>query len=751
MRATAELSSGTLVGDRYWVQRTLGYGSCGCTYLVCDRHPESATVGEDLSQLYVLKEFAPADSRESVIDKCRALFEQEAQVLCKLKHSQIPQCFGFFEDNGRLFLVQEYINGKTYSEILQERLEQGQMFTVAQAVKWLKDLLPVLDYIHSCRIVHRDISPDNIMFPHGGKKPVLIDFGVVKQVMTQIGSQITSPPSSSLRGTLVGKVGYSPPEQLRLGQCYPNSDLYSLAVTALVLIAGKHPSELCDGYSLKWQWSKYINLGDRLGRIFDKMLAETPKERYQSARAVLAALLTVSTEELANASTVPIAQESQPTRTWNEDDTWVARSYARRSPIVTTSQPKRNTIIQSQKTVIQSEAKKTPVKLSPPPPSMRFLAMGILISSSLVGGFTLAKQSPNLALVCELLNNCADNQQLTAIARESISPKDNLEAYQFKQSKEPQNFPTPFVEESESDRTESSDRQKELLDKVQSLQSQVARLIEGNERQQAETVENAPKNQLEQAIDPRPSASPSSSSESPKSFGHATRTETLRERAASEKLIDSARSILTSEKPKPTYHPPQTTQTPAQREIKPPKKTQPQASAPEPKPATPEQATQPPESKPATPQKVQSQAPAPEPKLATPEASAPAPRTKNPPAQTYQPGFWQPVARINPKHPFKIKLVNQTNTAIEYALTTNEFAPRQLSSKESAVLTYIPLDGYLLINSTQSSQSAEVPTSLQFEVTVSGNVATVSIRQERSDRPADSTINVNQSGAIYIF
>lgn len=682
---------------------------------MCDRLPGSAKGDlEGASQLYVLKEFAPADSRESAIAKCHALFEQEAQVLCKLKHSQIPQCFGFFEDNGRLFLVQEYIDGKTYCEILQDCLEQGQVFTVAQAVKWLKDLLPVLDYIHSCRIVHRDISPDNIMFPHGGKKPVLIDFGVVKQIMTQIGSQISNPPSSSVRGTLVGKVGYSPPEQLRLGQCYPNSDLYSLAVTALVLITGKHPSELCDGYSLKWQWGKYVNLGNRLGRIFDKMLAETPKERYQSARAVLAALSTISTEELINLP--PIAQESEPTQAWNEDDTWVARSYARRSPVAAKSiLSKRNTIIQSQKTVIQLDSKKTSVKLAPPPPSMRFLAMGILISSSLVGGFTLAKQSSNLAGVCELLGNCANNQQLEAIAQETAtkpipSLKDTSEASQLKPRTEIQNFPAPFVESPQSDSTESLEGQAELLEKVQSLQSQVARLLERNDSRQSEAVEkkepkNAVEKKLERATAPQPSTSPSPSSD----------------RTLSEKLLDGARSILTVEKKQPIPVQPQPTRSPAQSEPTPAKQAQ----------------TPAPESNRPTAQKPQSQ--------------TPAPQTKNPPAQTYQPGFWQPVARINPKHPFKIKLVNQTNAAIEYALTTNEFSPRKLSSKESAILTYVPLDGYLLINSTQTSPNEEVPTSLQFEVTVSGNIATVSIRQEKSDRPADSTINVNQSGAIYIF
>ncbi|NJR20055.1 MAG: hypothetical protein HC777_00075, partial [Hyphomonadaceae bacterium] len=348
-------------------------------------------------------------------------------------------------------------------------------------------------------------------------------------------------------------------------------------------------------------------------------------------------------------------------------------------------------------------------------PSMRFLAMGILISSSLVGGFTLAKQSSNLAGVCELLGNCANNQQLEAIAQETAtkpipSLKDTSEASQLKPRTEIQNFPAPFVESPQSDSTESLEGQAELLEKVQSLQSQVARLLERNDSRQSEAVEkkepkNAVEKKLERATAPQPSTSPSPSSD----------------RTLSEKLLDGARSILTVEKKQPIPVQPQPTRSPAQSEPTPAKQAQ----------------TPAPESNRPTAQKPQSQ--------------TPAPQTKNPPAQTYQPGFWQPVARINPKHPFKIKLVNQTNAAIEYALTTNEFSPRKLSSKESAILTYVPLDGYLLINSTQTSPNEEVPTSLQFEVTVSGNIATVSIRQEKSDRPADSTINVNQSGAIYIF
>jgi serine/threonine protein kinase len=429
MRATAEISPGTLVGDRYCVQRTLGYGSCGCTYLVYDK--------QEPTQAYVLKEFAPADNREAVIQKCYSLFEQEAEVLCKLKHPQIPQCFDVFEDGGRLFLVQEYIDGKTYCELLQERAAQDEVFSVEEVLKWLKDLLVVLDNIHSSRIIHRDISPDNIMLPNGGDVPVLIDFGVVKQVITQIGSQIGGETAASIRGTLVGKAGYSPPEQLRLGQCYPNSDLYSLAVTALVLLTGKHPNELCDGYSLKWQWRKFVRLNGSLARIFDKMLEEIPKERYQSATEVLEALSAVSSQDEPLEISRPSYEETTAefesedntdTDIWSEQDTLLARSQQQKSlSALKEIKTGRRTIVQ------QEDGTKVQVGKNPSKPptvrrqsigkkrsraaSMGWLTVGLLIAGSLIGGWALGSQSPKIAFVCNLLKNCANDDLPISIAK----------------------------------------------------------------------------------------------------------------------------------------------------------------------------------------------------------------------------------------------------------------------------------------------------------------------------------------------
>jgi serine/threonine-protein kinase len=133
------------------------------------------------------------------------------------------------------------------------------------------------------------------------------------------------------------------------------------------------------------------------------------------------------------------------------------------------------------------------------------------------------------------------------------------------------------------------------------------------------------------------------------------------------------------------------------------------------------------------------------------EANPVAQDTNSSPAQTYQPGYWQPVGRIEPQRPFQIKLVNQSGEIVEYAVTTNEFSPRQLSPQESTTLTHIPLDANLLLNSVRSNSRKEFVSSLQFEVNVVNNLITVRILAGDRDRAGDSTVNIHRTGAIYIF
>jgi serine/threonine protein kinase len=276
---TTELKPGTFINNRYRIEKTLGQGGFGRTYLAFD--------AQRFGEACVLKEFVPATTKEGIIRKSRELFEREAKVLYQIQHPQIPKFLAWLTDNERLFIVQEYIDGKTYAQILSERLSaKGKPFSETEVRAWLLDMLPVLEYIHESNIIHRDISLDNIMLAHSQSKPVLIDFGVVKEKLTQILSDESPNHQYSVHGSVVGKIGYSPPEQLRLGHCYPSSDIYALAVSALVLLTGRMPYLLMDG-SLKWQWRSYAKISDSLARILEKMLAEVPTHRYQSAKEVL--------------------------------------------------------------------------------------------------------------------------------------------------------------------------------------------------------------------------------------------------------------------------------------------------------------------------------------------------------------------------------------------------------------------------------------------------------------------------------
>ncbi|MDJ0774303.1 MAG: serine/threonine-protein kinase [Mastigocoleus sp. MO_167.B18] len=283
-----EITSGTLVDNRYIIERLLGQGGLGRTYLAFD--------SRRFNEPCVLKEFAPVGTGLGGLEKCRDLFRREAKILHQLEHPQIPRFLACFEGDNRLFLVQEFVNGKTYSTLLAERQRQGLTFTENEVIEWLKNLLPVLEYVHQHNIIHRDISPDNIMLPDGKNIPVLIDFGVGKQI-AGIGQTLQTERNTFVgKVSLVGKVGYAPREQISLGICSPSSDLYALGVTAVVLMTGKEPSSLMNQYSLEWQWHQYTNVSDAFARVLDRMLADTPKIRYQTAIETLASLENLGVE-----------------------------------------------------------------------------------------------------------------------------------------------------------------------------------------------------------------------------------------------------------------------------------------------------------------------------------------------------------------------------------------------------------------------------------------------------------------------
>ncbi len=275
------------LGDRYSVIKELGRGGFGQTYLAEDLHR--------FKERCVLKEFVPQVQDRATLDKAKELFEREASILYQLSHKQIPEFRQLLkvetQSGGRLFLVQDYVQGRTYQDLLQDRLQVGATFSETEVTQLLYQLLPVLSYIHDLGLIHRDISPDNLILRQSDGLPVLIDFGSVKEIAVTVRSELFIDGVGNLAElapTRIGKVGYVPEEQMNSGKTNLTSDLYGLAVTALVLLTGQQPQVLHDTYLDTW--TGLDTLSPHLGQILKKMLANSPDNRFSSAKAVLAAL-----------------------------------------------------------------------------------------------------------------------------------------------------------------------------------------------------------------------------------------------------------------------------------------------------------------------------------------------------------------------------------------------------------------------------------------------------------------------------
>ena len=282
------LDIGTILQNRYGILKILGQGGFGRTYLAEDRSLRGDRC--------VLKELIPSQTGAGAIAKSKELFEREAMVLSQLRHPQVPDFLGTFEQDGRLFLVQEYVEGKTYRTLLEERKRAGLCFSETEVRELLEQLLLVLADIHDRGIIHRDISPENLILRQSDRLPVLLDFGVVKELVNRWSETVEVTWDS----TSVGKVGYAPKEQLQMGLVYPSSDLYALAVTALVLLTGSDPQRLFDEQQMRWQWQDFVTVTPQLARVLNRMLSYQPSDRFPHARAVLAVLGAASSHSQLN-------------------------------------------------------------------------------------------------------------------------------------------------------------------------------------------------------------------------------------------------------------------------------------------------------------------------------------------------------------------------------------------------------------------------------------------------------------------
>jgi serine/threonine-protein kinase len=194
-------------------------------------------------------------------------------------HDQIPRLLAYFEENEEFCLVQELIVGHPLSA----EMRIGQPWLESQVVQMLYDVLGILEFIHSYGVIHRDIKPDNLIRRDADGKLVLIDFGAVKQIR----SQLAASPSQMVATVAIGTPGYMSAEQAQ-GKPRPNSDIYALGMIAIQALTGMLPTQLQENpLTGEVIWQQQARVSPELAAIVQKMVRYHYRDRYQEAAEVL--------------------------------------------------------------------------------------------------------------------------------------------------------------------------------------------------------------------------------------------------------------------------------------------------------------------------------------------------------------------------------------------------------------------------------------------------------------------------------
>lgn len=250
------LSTGTLLQNRYTIKRYIGKGAMGTVYLVSDaRLPDDRVIKE------MNPTFLEATEREQFME----LFKQEAHMLSRLHHDNLPKVIDYFCEGERYYLVMDYVNGRN----LKEYRESNPVIDKDQITKIISQICNVLEYLHGQKppIIFRDLKPSNIMITDDSTIK-LIDFGIAR----------IFKESQKSDTVIVGTPGFAPPEQYGKRQTDERSDIYSLGATIYYLFTGEVP-DLPDQKGRK-EVENHVNIPAHLKPVILKCLSAEPSERY---------------------------------------------------------------------------------------------------------------------------------------------------------------------------------------------------------------------------------------------------------------------------------------------------------------------------------------------------------------------------------------------------------------------------------------------------------------------------------------
>ncbi len=282
-----ELKPGTkLMHGQYTIESFLNAGGFGITYLARDSLDRKVVIKECFPGAFCRRSRAIVQARsrahQNELKSIVRLFVQEARSLAKLDHPNIVGVHQVFEDNDTAYMALDFVRGRDLLDIIED---PNTSLTPTQTKSILKEVLGAVGFIHDQQILHRDISPDNILI-NKDYHPVLIDFGAAREEATK-----QSRVLSALR---VVKDGYSPQEFYIAGSDQsPSSDLYALAASFHHLITGDVPpnsqarlAAIASGEKDPYEpiLGRFPDYDDNFLGAMDKALAVLPKDRVQSAQ-----------------------------------------------------------------------------------------------------------------------------------------------------------------------------------------------------------------------------------------------------------------------------------------------------------------------------------------------------------------------------------------------------------------------------------------------------------------------------------
>ncbi|HHX64749.1 MAG TPA: protein kinase, partial [Chloroflexi bacterium] len=278
------LAPGTLLGKGdYRIVRSISKGGMGAVYLAEDRRA--------FDRLCIVKQmldyYDPTDPEER--RRAEERFQEEGRTLAALSHPGIPRIYAFLSENGRYYIVMEYVQGENLESFVTHLDETGRVVTNKrlpreEVVRYTIQACRILEYLHNRPrpVVHQDIKPANLILESQLGEVRLVDFGTARAEI---------PPGANLgdgtKSSIYGTDGYAPPEQYR-GQPVPRSDVFALAATVYHLLTDDDPREH------PFKWPKLNTLPREIAVALERALRESPDQRI-SARELRQALEALST------------------------------------------------------------------------------------------------------------------------------------------------------------------------------------------------------------------------------------------------------------------------------------------------------------------------------------------------------------------------------------------------------------------------------------------------------------------------